>query len=210
MSDQFHPSDKQLEDGIIYTQKKALLDQLQRLEASLPKINTALPWYQQRRWKQISLAAAVAGIALLVWWLQDAPTTSGPHAAIADYFEPIPHPRGAERDEGQDLEERAVIAYLQEDYEQAAPLFETLVRDQKDSLSLLYLGISQLGSGDAEGAIGSINQFLVYDSSTYEDKPYYYLALAHVQLGEMEEAKGYAARIKSPELKNKVDALLSN
>lgn len=198
MSDNSRPSDKQLEDGIVYTQKKALLDRLKNLESGLPEVDATPPWYLRKGWEQLGMAAAIAGLAIMAWLWIDHSTSNQVNKVIAEYFEPIPYPGGVDRStpsENQGLEQRAVLAYEQQQYAEAIPLLQALIEEEQDSLAFLFLGIAQLGTGDAQSAINSITQFVDYDDSTYSDEAHYYLGLAHLQLGNLQQVEASADRI---------------
>ena len=200
MNDNSRPTDKQLEDGIVYTQKKALLDRLKNLEAGLPEIELPTPWYLRKGWKQLGIAATIVGLIFFVWLWIDHAATNQINGVIAQHFEPIPYPGKVDRstqEQNQSLEQRAVSAYQQQRYTEAIPLLQSLIDDEQDSLAFLFLGISQLGTGDAQSAIASITQFTAYDDRTFSDETHYYLGLAHLQLGNLQQVDTHLERIDS-------------
>lgn len=96
--------------------------------------------------------------AFWVWNTLESGNTSGD--IYAEYFEPYPSDVVVSRSASsqETLIQNAHGAYQNENYKTAAPLFEKLYEQDRDTMSLFYAGISYLGYKDYENAKRILNQ----------------------------------------------------
>lgn len=147
--------------------------------------------------------------ALLAWkWLADAGATSAApppppmeqpsetnvYADLAkEYFRHLPSENfhlGSE----ETLEERALAAYEERDYETALPLLLETVEQGGDSLNLLYAGVAALGMGDGEGA-SILSRIDTTELGRFNDEIFFYLSLGMLGNGKINEAKFFLENI---------------
>lgn len=143
--------------------------------------------------------------ALLAWkWFADpgATSTAPPpppteqtsettvYADLAkEYFRHLPSENfhlGSE----ETLEERALAAYEERDYETALPLLLETVEQGGDSLNLLYAGVAALGMGDGEDALIYLNAILSSPNlSAYHEDAFFLRLLTLLNRGDIEESR---------------------
>jgi tetratricopeptide (TPR) repeat protein len=173
---------KLLATGIKMQGRQGVKKQLVDLEQTLPAIEikkgrTMLPW--------ISGVAAALLIFFLVYMLAD---RSDPKELFEAYYSPYPNiamPVVRGEDQDSSARARAFIAYEQQDYLNAIAAFEAL--EHRSDEDKFYLGNSYLAAGEARHAI-DVWLTLSPSASRYADQTLWYLSLAHLKLGESDEA----------------------
>lgn len=107
---------------------------------------------------------------------------------------------------------RALEAYDQRKYQQALPIFEQLAKQYQYLPSSFYLGIIQLSKGEAEEAIDLLTYFKDNSDDIRFEETGYFLALAHLQAGHIEEAQKVLEQensLNAIKLKEAIDQLQS-
>jgi len=104
--------------------------------------------------------------------------------------------------------------YQQQKYADAIPMFEQLAKEGKgDDRTSLALGISYIELKKYEKAILILKQASAQSGFLYLDQAQWYMGLAHLQLGQIEESKTLLHAVKdNPDarFKNEAKELLSN
>lgn len=204
MNDDYIPSDQDLESGIIYSKKKTLLKDLKRLEDDLPPVDLTKPWYRQKWWLRLWLIVLLLGmiitVILLKWSGSSSPRVN---PTIAAYFRPNPSLSATLRSSEitQSLEGRAFAAYNAENYADALPLLEELFSTEKDTTALFWLGIAQLGSGNAVAAAQNLERFRKLQPGNQKEKVHFYLMLAYLQSGQPDQVRQEAAQLQTNEFR---------
>ena len=134
--------------------------------------------------------ALVLAAAFLLW-----PSDPSAEQLFAANFEHLPSAvantnleRGTT--EAEDWKSKAFLAYEQKNYEQAIPNFETYLANTTDFESQFYFGIALLGEGYAQKAINQLKGVKNNPpSDVYGEYATWYLALAYLQVDEVENAK---------------------
>jgi len=148
--------------GIVFQKKKKLFHSLKKLEESLPDIHSTkkreVNIFSIRN--LLSAAAVIILLFLAGWWfLQDSASPSD--QLFTEYFVPY-STIGNKRtlpDEKKSLENQALFFYSNKDYKAAIPLLTQWYESDKNTISLLYLGIAHLGNNQPNEAIENLNQF---------------------------------------------------
>ena len=136
----------------------------------------------------ISAAAVISLLIIGFQWLNSPPSSQ---SLFAQNYEAYDELRFGSRSDGADKKViDAGALYQQGKYAEALPLFENLVADGKgDDRITLAIAICQLENKDFEKAIVTLKQASTQSGFLYLDQAQWYLALAHLQLNEMEESK---------------------
>ncbi|MEM6380541.1 MAG: tetratricopeptide repeat protein, partial [Bacteroidota bacterium] len=215
MSDQSQPTEKQIQDGIEYARKKALLDQLQQKEKELPPVDLNNSSSNTNIIMKAFLIGflALAFIAIGIWMCSPSTPAEVPSqvdARIAEYFIPIKHPASTLRSGGaeESVKDQAIRAYSEGDYATAMTNFEQVVKESDDALSTLFLGVSELATGDADAAIEHLETYAKEDPTGFGDELNYQLALAYHMKGDEVMAKNYAQSIEGEEMQERLVGVL--
>jgi len=204
------PLDKQLEQGIIYSQRKVLLNRLKAIEKDQPPVELInRPWYKKRafQWLLIGLILLI-GIMLTIAYKQYPKPRINP--VIAEYFMPIEHPLAIKRGVSKDLEERAASLYHGADYQQAVILFDSLFLYKQDTLSLLFLGISQLGVGDAKASIATLEKYRTFSPDILNEETNYFLLLSYYQEKEWKKFRNLSTHPIPQEFNSNLKMMINN
>jgi tetratricopeptide (TPR) repeat protein len=128
-------------------------------------------------------------------------STSDPQQLFASNFEPyqmILNTRSGQNLEGNKQEQlnEALEAYAQKKYTKAASIFEDLTSDNADQeLYELYAAVSRLAAGQAVTAAEKLEKLQSYSSPSLRQQIRWYLALAHLKSGQLEQAKKQLKKI---------------
>ncbi|EOZ96058.1 hypothetical protein A33Q_2651 [Indibacter alkaliphilus LW1] len=149
------------------------------------------PWF----W---SAAAAIAlVIAAAVWTLYPQPTSH--ERLFAQYFQEDPGLITAMSSEGQYDFDRAMVDYKSGNYRDAIRRWETILLEKPENDTLLYfIGSSHLALKETEAAISYFEKVLLLPEGRFTEDNYWYLGLAHLGEGRMEEAKVNLANSTHP------------
>ncbi len=148
------------------------------------------------------LLAVAASIALLIaffqWFPRNSP--SSPEQLFAQHFDAYPmvlNQRSALDTLAQaQLSNRAIQAYLQEDYQKAAATFQELQTLEEQPLYRFYEAVALLGLGKAEQSITLLEKVLLQGDDLLVQQARWYLALAWLKQGQGEKAREILAGIK--------------
>lgn len=213
MNDHSKPSEQELENWIVYNKKKNLLQGLKDLENSLPEIEAApTSWYRKKwPWLVLTLISLAVLVLLLFKTRIDPKPKSNTNAIIAAYFQHTPSlsTQRTTSDE-KSLEERAFEAYEATAYAEAVPLLTDLFLVEKDSTTLFWLGVAQLGNGQAKEAIQTFNSFQQFQAKLLSQRVHFYLMLAYLQESNTAKVKEHAQAITQEELKPIAEEVLNN
>ncbi|MEO0472228.1 MAG: hypothetical protein AAF206_21560 [Bacteroidota bacterium] len=88
-------------------------------------------------------------------------------------------------------------AYNEGDYDWSIPLFMLHVEtNPQDAGAIFYLGVAQLGSGDASATLESLASVSVGTDSLFVEPARWYQALAHLKMGQALEGKMLLEKIR--------------
>ena len=145
-------------------------------------------WVSRNR-ASLSIAATISLLVASVFVFRT--STTNPDSLFQNYFEPYENLNSALRDNQQEVDDIALayIAYEQENYEEAARLFENANSKNTELLThLFYQGNAYLAIGEAEKAI-ALFQIVSESNSILQDTAKWYLALSYLKAKELEKCK---------------------
>lgn len=184
---------RQIRDGLRAAGRGRMLS---KLEAAESRMSVYHPPAQVIRFgestRQRFYWAAAAAVLLLIpvyLWLRANPANERLFAA---HF--VPYPQAASQSVAQDPLGRALQQYRDKNYAQALPILERLTDGGNVSDSVLfYKGNVDLQLGRPQEAISALQR--IGPQSGFHDEAQWYLALAHLQANEVEEARKIVSRI---------------
>ncbi|MEO1052700.1 MAG: tetratricopeptide repeat protein [Bacteroidota bacterium] len=183
---------KTLTVGIAYAGRESARQKIAELEASFQEENEetkVIPIWQNRKF---FAAAAVVAILLVstftIFNLNQSPSSE---ALFQTYYEPYmilsgSGTRNTDSESAANDQDKALIAYEQQKYEEAIAILEPIQQDNE--INKFYLSSAYLASGQAEKAIDGF-QGVISSGGEYTRQAQWYLALSYVKLGDVEEAK---------------------
>ena len=126
-------------------------------------------------------------LAISVWWFA---TQRPPHLKLyAAYFAPDPGlitPMSADADY---TFYTAMVDYKLHDYDKAISKWESLLPHKPESDTLNYfIGVAELARGNADTAIPFLQHVTKQSDSPFWDDAFFYLGMAHLKLGQLEDA----------------------
>lgn len=139
--------------------------------------------------------AIAASLLLLIgffgWWTLQTPSSV---EVASQNFEQLPLQAfmNLETSDAQETRKAAHEAYIAEDYELAVARFRELTQLAPEDLNYqLYLGISQLGAGQPDGATRTLQPLAEGNDESVRDEATWYLALAFLELDRPAAALPY-------------------
>ena len=150
------------------------------------------------RRRLLSLAAAAAAavlIGILAYWWLSGPTDH--RDLFARNFQNYPLTFGDRTPEGDNTLREAEIYYRGEDYVNAIPLFEQALAADPNPKVRLALGIALLGNGQAREAQAHFDTLIANNDPLYSEQASWYLALTHLQRGDLDACKNSLQKINS-------------
>lgn len=210
MEDLTNKEEKDLKDGIIYSKKKSLLEDLKALEEELPevKIDAKNKQVTYLKWILFFLALCL-GMATFWYWFQktEEPITIPSNKymqAFNQHFESYPTIGLVRNNETKTLRSEALQAYSSNDFKQAILKFEALEKepdwntdppiDQTILMDLFFAGIAYIGNGDTEIGIKKLELFRTH-SKVLKDQANWYIAMGYLRQENV---------IKFKDIKNKL------
>ena len=166
----------------------------------------------QLRWSDSLAAAAfitlLIGIGML--WIYHSQITK-PDELYASYFEPYPSiysQRSVNKDSEQGtLKRKAFLAYEKENWEKAIDHFDKLLLLQPEKAEYaFYAAILDLKLNNAYRAIKRFQTVLKKEDPLLEDQTIWYIALAYLKEGNVEESEEYLQQIIKEDMANKEKA----
>ncbi len=189
--DELNPQEeKNLKEAMRRSKMKEMLGGLKELEDTLPEVITDAPAKAVAKRRSIWPLAVAASLLFLLaagWYLmRETPMTAG-EQLFAQHFEAYPT-IGITRGGVADLKTKAYEAYNGADYATAVDLFGQLNAKSTDTLSLFYMGISQIAAGEMKDGIKTLNQFKsISDLDGLVKKADWYILLGKVRAGDVGE-----------------------
>ncbi|MEL6864314.1 MAG: hypothetical protein AAFP19_07845 [Bacteroidota bacterium] len=172
-------------------------------EWQLPKA-TKTPILQSIRIRQIiGIAASVILLAAAYFYLSSQPQASSDDLFAAN-FEAYPMilSNRAPNAPTTSPTAKAIQAYEQKDFQEAVRLFQALQTNTADSTTYrFYIAIAELAQGNANIAIPILEVLSQTPSdesiNLLQEQSHWYLALAHLQNGNLEQSKAILQRIQT-------------
>ncbi|MCB0635587.1 MAG: hypothetical protein KDC54_03165 [Lewinella sp.] len=147
-----------------------------------------------RRW---AMAAAIALLGLAAWWVTTPANTA--YDQLADQYLSAPFDYTESRKGPLELfllQREASTAYINGDYATATQKWEELMQQTPVNESdHFYLGLCYLYQDQPEKALPQLEATTAFDHRHYREEVNWYLALAHLQAGQVEAAKAYLEQI---------------
>ncbi len=168
-----------LQETIVQKEREETKALLQSFEQSV----------KQRNWKKWLVAASIVlllGLGYSLFFLKPSPDQ-----LFASNFEPYanviqPVVRGLNES---DLKTKAFVAYENKEYELAETYFSQIYTKDKEPYSLFYLANTELAMGNISEGKRLLNNYLELPIDSLTEKANWYLALAHLKGGEIEDAQ---------------------
>ena len=206
---------EELEKGIALSARTQMLRQLREWDEPTETVapQPELHPVRRRRWRAWAVAASLLLLVGMGWWLWETQRTT-PHAAlVAAYFEALPMigiTRSSDTEALEQLRSEANQYYTGGAYDQAIPALERAVSEYRDSLSVFYLGVSQLGNDQAAAAIQSLERFRTYRAAypDLQNQAQWYLALAHLQNDDPQAALILLKQLNTTDPRPKYEELI--
>jgi tetratricopeptide (TPR) repeat protein len=180
-----------------------------RTEQFLKDIDKTMPPYappSSLNWGIISLI--VLGLllsALGIWYFYiKEPPKPQLKPIVAAHFQPL-DAYGILKGE-ENVKTNALSVYALNHFEKAIPLLQKAFDIEKDSLLLLYQGISYIGNGESEKALPVLNSLKASDALP-EEFIVWYMALAYIEMGEEKKALPLLEKVAVTEGENKGKAI---
>ena len=175
-------------EGLEVVRLRKMKAHLATIEATLPEIDlteeTPVVWLNPRWW-----AVAATGLVLItagMWFFREN-TEGGLKSVAKDYFEAYPALGISRGNDDGDIADDALRTYAVNDFQKAIPLLQKSFQFKKDSIYLLYMGVSYLGMGKASEAEKILSTLQSSEKMPIESIMWY-LALAYIELGQKEKA----------------------
>ena len=158
---------------------------------------------KQRNWKIYYRVAAVLFIAFSVslYLLNQKPQHE---ILFATYFKPYPNIIPITRGESAEIMlKRGLAEYEFENYEQAVMILEDVIKSEPaNAAAHFYLGVSLLCLNRSDQAIRNFQAVLQMDNNEFSGQAQWYLGLAHLRKGELDQAKLILQNLQSEHPRN--------
>jgi len=190
-------------------------DDVMDLRERLSQYDTSETGKKRIRAKKVNTLTAAAFISLIIGigmlWIYHFQMTN-PNELFSANFEPYPSiysQRIVETDtEKGTLKEKAFLAYEMENWEEARGHFDKLLRLQPENPEYaFYGGVVELKLNDARKAIKRFRLVLEQDKTLLKEQTIWYIALAHLKLGNVDRTAEYLQKIINEDMTNKEKAL---
>ncbi|MBR9920357.1 MAG: tetratricopeptide repeat protein [Bacteroidetes bacterium] len=182
----------------------AFREKLKQTDRAWKKPEEAKKMYIRRKPKRSQLAIAATIVLLLAasLYLLLKPGSDGTDSLYAANFAPyemVLNQRGAaDESPRKQLEAQAVSAYENQQFDQAAQAFASLqeIAPNEDPFQFYYC-LSVLASGQPDKAIPGLELLSEDSNSLFQEQSRWYLALAYLKNGQLEQAKSSLAQIET-------------
>lgn len=132
-------------------------------------------------------AAAAALVICLTWWAIRPPRCEQVFAEHYAADPGLPVVMGVAADP---LFQDAMVSYKEQDYAAARAKWTTLLRsDSLNDTLRFYIASAALAQGDAAAAVAPFVSIAGDSASMFRDRATWYLFLAHVRMGQVEQAR---------------------
>lgn len=148
----------------------------------------------RRRW--LPILAAAATIALLIFaGIKFGSFSATSESLFADNFRAYELNLSG-RDEADQMMVQVEELYEAKKYQEALPLFETLIKENENS-SMLYLGsgITKLSLDQTEAALADFDRILQSDDLLFKDHAIWYTALTYLKMDDQVQAKAFLQQL---------------
>ncbi len=178
--------------GIRYTGRKKIQSDLQKLEESLPSLRQERETkvVAMRRFRIWAAAASVLLVAVTAIWLFTGRQLNQDQLFTA-YYQPYqnvesPTTRG---ETNQDVRKNAYMAYDQERFEEAVNLFGSIPAEESQPVDDFYEALSYLSLDQGTEAAALLVEFIDNGDDIMKERASWYLALAHLNQGKIDQCK---------------------
>lgn len=187
---------KDLLDSMRIHYKSALKHKLQKLEA-VSVVPSQKKTSSRRIFKRVGMAASIALAITLGYVLLF--NRTDPQAIFVQYYAPYYNVLdGTERSMEDERGDLAMRLYDQQRYEEAVKVFDTALTKNPDNINLqFYKALSLMSIGQADSAIVQLQQVLENTQDQWYEPARWYLGLAYLQSGQVNQAKGIFIAIKA-------------
>lgn len=223
MEDLTNKEEKDLKDGIIYSKKKSLLEDLKALENELTDdgIGPPSPYITYLKWFLLVIALGI-GITVAWYWKQknEAPInvpTNKYMQAFNQNFEAYPTIGLVRSNETKTLRSEAFQAYSSNDFAKAISKFEALEKEpnwntnppinQIILMDLFFAGIAYIGNGEVETGIEKLELFRTH-SKVLKDQALWYIAMASLRQNNVTKFKNLENKFIQKKHQEKFDRIL--
>ena len=191
--------------GIKYTGRKNILSQLQQVEETLPQLRQEkeAKVVAMRRFRIWAAAASVLLVAVTAIWLLT-PNQLDQSQLFTAYYQHSPNVELPTTRTANEISPResAYQAYDSEQFQEAITRFQAIPDSQTKPIDSFYLALSYLSSGDALQAENLLRAYIPASQEIMKAKAQWYLAMALLSQGEIEETKELMQTIVSQESYN--------
>lgn len=140
-----------------------------------------------RKYKWIGLAASIAALAICFQYFGNVnPSNTDLFASNFEAYEMVLNQRSGD---SASLLNQAILQYETGDFDQAAKDFSSLQKEEENLSYQFYEAIALLGSNKTKEAKHLFNSILKEDNHLLTEQSEWYLALTHIQLNEIVNAK---------------------
>lgn len=180
------------------TQLKAFKAQLNQLnenyfsaENAIQEPTTIVKPLRSNNLRRSLIAASVLVLAVSAFFAWSVLNSSMSSAELfATHYEPYGIGQRGNNANGSELEQQATLAYNNNDFEKAIPLFEEITQsDDNNEKNILRLGSAYLSTNQPQKAIDTFQKIISNPQSALMQTAQWYQALAYIQLEQTEEAK---------------------
>ena len=146
-----------------------------------------------------SIAAAIVVILGIFWFMKDSNT---PDKLFAKHFTPDPGLPTVMSTTSEYSFYEGMVDYKRKEYDVAIEKWKKLIPEKQNNDTLDYfLGVAYLAEGDAKTSLEYLEPAQKFSNGIFKEDAYYYVALAKLKTGELEEAKKLLK--ENPSEKNK-------
>ena len=153
----------------------------------------------------IAIAATVLLLVMAYQMFFTGGGTISNEQLFADNFQPyqmLLSQRGISEEEKNVLLENAITAYSKNDFQGASEAFQQLSKSEPDDITYqFYLAVAQLGAKNNDAAINVFSQISSTENNPFKEQSQWYLGLAYLQKGDVENAKKSFTEIQSGQFK---------
>lgn len=181
---------KKLQEAVFFHKRRVVWDKVQQLEQQADnRIFRVAPKGNKTNWRYWAVAASITILVVVSFFLWNQYNTPS-QELFTEYFEPysaLAYAPDRNADSINNIKEKAMLAYLEQDYPQAILLFEQTLSEENDHLILFYLGNAYLANKQYELSVEVLDSFISYNT-VLQSQGYWYLALAHLAIGNISES----------------------
>lgn len=175
----------------------AIEPDFEQLKAYEKAVNGGNGWSGKMPWIGGALGLIIV-IASIFWWTSSADNSFTPigvqNEIVQNWLSPFEMMIYANPASDENLQ-LGIAAYKNENYQEAAAVFEKYTATNNDPQVKLYLGVSQLMNGAAEKATITLEEVAEDQDSPLGEAGKWYLALSYLELNRVGEARNLLEQI---------------